>query len=544
MKAKITSLLLCAGILAFTSCSNENKNGIDSFDNTLRVRTDIQTRSVIESTTFSGGEQIGVYALNSEGVKYSEGSWNMRATYDARWYFDNNLSLTTQWATIYAYYPYSEGASPENMVKVNITRDPKTGQPDYLYGKSEKTVNAAYPEAYITFKHALARITLDIKKSSTDVGNGVLTQVCLRNAAGYTSLSIAGDMDIKTGYINPALNENAAITLTTNYTLNSSTSQLVDILVIPAEINENSVELELTIDGSPYIVKLPAIAWEAGEQYTYPITINRQDAHITTQPAKIGDYYYSDQTWSTEYNKEKTCIGIVFALSEEKDGDINVSLAESMHGRIVALEDLGKYAWGPIIDIENIIDYSGCAWNGTADLTLNQNYLPIDGESHYRVAEEYQLPYNYHRWLTTKGTGYSLTDYAGRQHSSYLQTEKYPAGHACYTYSPAGGEKGFWYLPSTGEFGRLMMACGIKTIDNSKQKIFNNLSIYLEEYDIYSWNYWTSTEGKTNYAGGKTYYNAWIGSLENGGLIICGSMGGEGVHTKETAFNVRPIASF
>lgn len=514
MKAKITSLLLCTGILAFTSCSNENKNGIDSFDNTLRVRTDIQTRSVIESTTFSGGEQIGVYALNSEGVKYSEGSWNMRATYDARWYFDNKLSLTTQPATIYAYYPYSEGASPENMVKVNITPDPKTGQPDYLYGKSEKTVNAAYPEAYITFKHALARITLDIKKSSTDAGNGVLTQVCLRNAAGYTSLSIAGDMDIKTGYINPALNENAAITLTTNYTLNNASEQPVDILVIPTEFPENSVELELTIDGSLYIVKLPSTVWQAGQQYTYPITINRQDAHITTQPAKIGDYYYSDQTWSTEYNKEKTCIGIVFALSEEKDGDINVSLAESMHGRIVALDNIGDYTWAanPKYDIEELPNFS------LLDGKYESGYLPIDGKKEYQSPTDTpQLPYNLASWPTDNNV-YALTDYNGRNYIRYYK-EYSKAGEDCYYYKREELGEGFWYLPSLGELTRLGMACVGDLLDPQKLSSYRKLT----GYDVY----WSSTE--------KNEYEAWSYAPINGQVI--------GID-KGHNFSVRPISSF
>lgn len=35
-------------------------------------------------------------------------------------------------------------------------------------------------------------------------------------------------------------------------------------------------------------------------------------------PAKVGDYYYSDGTYSTEMNEEKTCIGIVYALNDKK----------------------------------------------------------------------------------------------------------------------------------------------------------------------------------------------------------------------------------
>ena len=110
-----------------------------------------------------------------------------------------------------------------------------------------------------------------------------------------------------------------AIKINTNLTLNSETEQKVDMLVIPRTLsNAGELTLELTIDGKPYIVNMPATTWEAGQQYTYPITISRTDAHIIATPAKVGDYYYSDGSWSTGYDANRTCIGTVFALSEEK----------------------------------------------------------------------------------------------------------------------------------------------------------------------------------------------------------------------------------
>lgn len=540
MKLKITSLLLCASMIGFYACSNENEEGQYTKSSSLRITTDITTRSVIESSTFNSGDQIGILASNGNQT-------NVCATYNnTKWTLEKSISLTETPALIYAYYPYRNDCRVQK-VNVDITSDAiVTGQADYLYGMSAKEASATFPDAFIHFNHALARITLSIKRSAEDPGYGVLSKVRLQNAGSNKTIATSGWMDITTGEISDKVA--GTISLDVDYTLSSETVQNVDILVIPAAMEtEGMAELALTIDNSQYIVKMPAATWEAEQQYTYPITINRADAHIVVTPAKVGDYYYSDGLWSTEYDANRTCIGIVFALSEEKDGDINVSLSESMHGRIVALEDIGKFAWGPAVDIEGIMNYYECAW-ATEDISPDQYFLPIDGENqYYNVPEEYLLPYNYYNWPTTKGAEFSLTDYAGRQHSSYLKTEEYPAGYACYSYSPAKGDKGFWYLPSTGGLGRLMMACGIKMIDNSKQKVFNNLFINLEEYDSYSRHYWTSTEGIKNFGGGDIHYDAWLGSLKDGSLDVCGDILDEhstDIYTKETAFNVRPVASF
>ncbi len=59
---------------------------------------------------------------------------------------------------------------------------------------------------------------------------------------------------------------------------------------------------------------------------------------------KIGDYYYSDGSFSTHLDQSKTCVGIVYSLEttveEKKHG--------WTHGQIVALEDAGgggRYPW-------------------------------------------------------------------------------------------------------------------------------------------------------------------------------------------------------
>ncbi|QIU92888.1 fimbrillin family protein [Bacteroides faecium] len=512
MKANIKSLLLCLSIITYCSCSENYEEENSNKSSILEITTGIQTRSVIESTSFSGGEQIGVYASDTEGEDYAEGSWNMKAVYNNKWYFDNPLILSEQKATIYAYYPYNEKATIGKSTFVNITPNVYEaigGQADYLYGQGE--ADATYPTAKITFKHALARITFAIKRDKNDAGNGVLNKITLRNALGKKTISTTGTMDITTGTITPNVKENASVILSTNYTLNNSTEQKVDILVIPTEITEGDVELVLTIDEGLYVIKMPATKWEKGQQYTYPIIINRTDAHMgEITKAQIGDYYYKDGTWSTEYNSQKVCIGIIFALSDEKDGDINISLKASEHGRIVALNDIeGDYLWidRDYIDVEGIPNYS------SVDGYIKNGYLPHDGNDNYQTEKEHIQPWNLNSWPEINGKYYAFTDYTGRQHNSYLKQTDYPAALNC-----DSSRDGFWYLPSIGEMARLGMAYSAGLISSVKQDNFSNF----HEVD-----YWTSSEYNEEMAWRYNPSNAYVGQ-----------------YNKKSRLRVRPVSSF
>jgi hypothetical protein len=100
MKLKITSLLLCASMIGFYACSNENEEGQYTKSSSLRITTDITTRSVIESSTFNSGDQIGILASNGNQT-------NVCATYNnTKWTLEKSISLTETPALIYAYYPY------------------------------------------------------------------------------------------------------------------------------------------------------------------------------------------------------------------------------------------------------------------------------------------------------------------------------------------------------------------------------------------------------------------------------------------------------
>lgn len=79
-----------------------------------------------------------------------------------------------------------------------------------------------------------------------------------------------------------------------------------------------------------------SITAEAGGK-TATCTVTVTDV---TAPAQIGDYYYSDGTWSTEPDKSKTIIGIVFWTGNPTADDAVLAKdhPECTHGLVVSLD--------------------------------------------------------------------------------------------------------------------------------------------------------------------------------------------------------------
>ena len=341
MKKKYSILVFIAiGLLAFSACSSENE---EKGKNTqLSVTTDIATRSVITGTAFSGGDEIGVYALNSGGSAYSAASMNMRAIYQKPWLFPNgSIYLNTDPATIYAYYPYASTNSTLS-VPIDITNNATTGQTDYLYGAGTATVNSESPTAHIKFNHALTRLTFNIKLSNISTLTNLLTGVSLKNTSGGdTAVAVKGNMNIMTGSIKRTINTSASIDYSMKTTLDSLKTTSVDMLVMPVSVNKN-MTVSMVIDGKTYSVVLPSITFQAGNQYTYSVLVSIRDTRLIigdctitewknetassttvtdanytkdTQTApKIGDYLFSDGTWGAlATNTGKTPIAVIFS---------------------------------------------------------------------------------------------------------------------------------------------------------------------------------------------------------------------------------------
>ncbi len=328
MKSLKNILYLLAGAtLGFTSCTNELDEVFPSSvsGDELRIETSIVgSRAVIKGSKFSNGDQIGLFIRNLNDGAYTptQNCSNLQAVYDGYWNLQNRFMLSHEQGKVYAYYPYNSDLDLINdSIAIDATPSETGDQTDFLYGQSLENVSNANPTANIKFDHALARITLSITKAAGDVGDGVISKIVLENdsvieelsiestAPGFTpipvktyrgrsqALALKGKMDLKTGGVTPELDSLARIELVKNYSLRKNTTTLVDFLVVPtgkelAISGDRGIRATLTIDGLDYSFLIGATNTEAGQQYTYPITVNR----LTGPHGEVydGDYAYVD----------------------------------------------------------------------------------------------------------------------------------------------------------------------------------------------------------------------------------------------------------
>ena len=274
----------------------------------------------------------------------------------------------------------------------------------------------------------------------------------------------------------------------------------------------------VTTTGEMYETSTPeTIKLEKGKIYTSP-TLNCN----VLKPAKVGDYYYSDATFSTERNEEKTCIGIVYALNDE-EGNIDRSLSVSPFGRVVALSDnkSGIKWMSKAEDVEGINNYDNV--NGSQPLG-SLPYYNGNADSFYSDKAEEQMkdatidPQT--GIITSWVSAGALSDFNGDTNTSYINssTSNYPAGSYCYEYSTAGKGEGEWYLPAAGELALIWELQQSGIICNDKQDCFNNL---LQR------SYWSSSECSAS--------DAWYINFLSGTIVS---------NSKGSTYSTRTVTKF
>lgn len=440
-------VMLCA-----TDGHSEVKGDMVSFT----TGADLSIESVKEGGKEYVTDALGVYlARADETVLYKYG--NLRAVRNDynRYTLPYSVTLTDPVYKVYAYSPYEEGNSPETLNEIEVKVN---GTTNYLYGSCE--VSPGSPKANIEMQSALARLYFIL---STDSKEAVtINYLHLDNANKQTEkefISTRGYLDLITGKITPnSMPDHKGIIMNTfDYSIHSGLHSSVEMLVIPTSFDDGEIELIVSADNHPIRIAIPAATWEAGKAYQIVVQVN-----IEAPKAKVGDYYYSDGTWSTEYNAAKECIGIVFALSKTAYGNIDPSLKESAHGRIVALEDLkdagNGWNWYGVWGNQPVYSESVCFTGYAGNNTGSGGYLPVDGKNKY-IETSGSIPYNYENWLVIPSGAnpkqYALCDYNGNE---WTHNHGGTAGITD-VYNYKVGNK-TWFVPSVGEMARLAMAYG------------------------------------------------------------------------------------
>ena len=200
---------------------------------------------------------------------------------------------------------------------------------------------------------------------------------------------------------------------------------------------------------------------------------------------KIGDYYYSDGSFSTHLDQLKTCVGIVFSLEttveEKKHG--------WTHGQIVALKDAGggdRYQWGP--------------WGSLLTTHVDE-------------------------WRDVR------KDKDGYLYSNSIYASKYEAFAAARKFSallPSEKTSG-WYLPSVGQWVEIIENLGQVSILGDGFGCFNGDRIWRSKLAFLNISidvYWTSLQ--------KGSSGSWCVLMTSGNVSTL---------TKASAGRVRPVSA-
>lgn len=291
MKKNFVLMAALAAGVAFTACQNDDE--VNSNDNQLPValnlesvglKTTVDSRAGITATAFTSGESLGLYIYNGTfGTAYNTGAGtNLPSTVnvpytqsESGWIATNPIILSSTVGTVWAYYPYVSDYSGDGTnvpVTVNDTQTCQSvgnkdvsDQYDYMYSDPESDLSnkSGKNEVSLKMNHALAMVSFKfVQDDEVEYpGEGIVNSIVLKNAEGFEKLITGeGVMNISTGEAKPTGTAAGTITLT------PAEESLLDVteeskcprmLVYPiASIPSKNLELDVTVDGSPYNVEI------------------------------------------------------------------------------------------------------------------------------------------------------------------------------------------------------------------------------------------------------------------------------------------------
>lgn len=221
------------------------------------------------SSSFIPEQAFGSFLLDSWSYSYSvwNNHSNLKTEYsDGEFVLPQDISLSTD-VRVFAYYPYTTEYS-NNTIPVSING---SETPTYLYGGSS-TVNADNTDATITFRHALAKVSLTI--SNTNSSSAELSKVTICDLTG-SYLAGSGTMNVFTGDISNLQNYGDR-SIDCSETLASS-AYTADFMVIPTSFGNDQIVVKLIVDGKEFVKALPSATWSKGTRYTYQLSVNKDD---------------------------------------------------------------------------------------------------------------------------------------------------------------------------------------------------------------------------------------------------------------------------
>lgn len=192
---------------------------------------------------------------------------------------------------------------------------------------------------------------------------------------------------------------------------------------------------------------------------------------------KVGDFYYSDGTWSTELDSSKTPVGIVFSIDNVTlhDKTLAASHPECTHGIVVSIKETAPVKWQ--------------GWRSDVnEWAVNNGYMPLTGVECPSGTSDFYLTDN-----GKKLCGYNNTAAI----KAYMQTTEYAGGGDDVKISlfdneadmpEVAGTSG-WYIPSVAELNAIAAET---TLIQEKIELAGG-DKFATGYEVA---HWSSTQGK------------------------------------------------
>ena len=226
-------------------------------------------------------DMLGAYLFYAEKPSIYQDYGNMyveKSVIDGKrgWELPQEILPTNSNLKMCAYFPYQKEKIKEYMVPFGTYKYDE----DVLWGVSN-TLNEQAPNASIRMRHAMARVIFSIAGTANVLETTIITDFTLANRDETSGIPTYGYLNTYTGDFENCT-YNLPVTRSTKL-YPTDVAKNIEVLMFPAEFSSEAVLLILgTEDGHQLSVNLPQAHWEAGHQYTYPITYD--EAHIT-----IGD---------------------------------------------------------------------------------------------------------------------------------------------------------------------------------------------------------------------------------------------------------------
>lgn len=398
---------------------------------------------------------------------------------------------TTDDVVFTAYYPFTgTNGTAQTSITGNTRAENQTAaaQPgiDYLWAQATGNYSDKRSVDFV-FYHKMSRMSLTFI-SGDDINVSDLT------AYSVDGLKMEGTFDTATG---TATATGSIETLTINEPVLTS-------LILYPQATGGRVKISATVGGQTYSCNLNIAELKAGMDYDISIRVSKTGLTVTgctiadwgnggsfsgdaTMPKpepNVGDYYYSDGTYTTALDPSKQVIGIVFYVGRHPNdkSDYTRPLTENgptitdgkVHGYVVALTDAsdGGCMWGPNnIKLECYLkDQSGNAIDNTIGSSGNPQIEWCGYEWTQKIIAAAGGPDN------LKGSipaGYPATYYAVVAYQNRVA-------------APAGSSG--WFLPSIGQMlGTNSLNGKIKSAGGSELAIFYQTSSEM----------WDDDRGKT-----------------------------------------------